>query len=126
MFKRFIFLLALGIVGWEFVELTWPLIDPDGEVTQGAYRGIKVGDTKSEVLTKLRSWTNRIRFDGYYIEDELFLTPSLDPQAESPPPFSLSKKWLLIYPSVHKEVIALTFQDDHLVSIKYHRNAIAP
>lgn len=126
MLRNILFLVAIAIIGWKLYGLVWPLIDPEGIVEEGSYRGLEIGDTKAETLTALRKWTNRVRFDGYYVGDRLYFVPSLNSESDGRPDLTTSDKWLLVHPGIHKETITLNFQNDRIASIKYQRNATAP
>jgi hypothetical protein len=118
-----VLLLALGIVGWKVYELGWPLIDSERTVTQGSYRGLKIGETKAEVVSELYSPFQHVRLEGYEVDGRTYEQPLLSlPSA----PLSASDKWFLGYPGIHKETIVLAFESDRLASIRYRRDAFAP
>ncbi len=123
MLRRIVLLLALGIIGFKIYELAWPVIDSEGTVIQGSYRGLKIGETKAEVVSELYSPFQRVRLEGYEIESRTYEQPLL---SLPPVPLSASDKWFLGYPGIHKETIVLSFQNDRLLSIRYRRDAFAP
>jgi hypothetical protein len=124
--RNILFLIALAIIGFKLYDWAWPFVDPEGTVEEGSYRGLEIGASKAETVAALRSHTSRLRLSSYSVDDQSYVVPSLAPGAENYPPLTASDAWTLVYPGIHKEVVALTFQDDRLVSIKYHRNAFAP
>lgn len=126
MFKRVVFLLSLGIVGWKVYELTWPLIDNHGIVEEGSYRGLKIGETRAEVITRLHDRTTRLKFHAYYIDKEVYFLPPWKEDWESLPPLSESEKWAVSYASFLGEHVVLTFTDDRLRVIEYARGLETP
>jgi hypothetical protein len=123
MLRKIIVLLAAAIVAWKAYELAWPLVDSEGALTTGSYRGFEIGSTKAEILTELYSSFQSTRLDGYQVGDQSYVVPTLDiPDA----PLAASDKWFLTYPGLHKETIVLTFERDQLASIRYRRDMVAP
>lgn len=126
MLKKAVFLIALGIVGWNAYEFAWPLIDTHGVVENGSYRGLKIGETRAEVLSDLSSWTSRLKFDAYVVDGETYFLPSLNPNADTFPPFSASNKWWVLHPGFKRELITLEFTNDRLHTIEYSRGLENP
>ena len=121
--KKIIIFAALLIISFELYGVVWPVIDRNGVVRSGSYRNLKIGDTKAEILTELYSSFQKVRLSGYYVNDRAYVVPTLENPAQ---PLSASDKWLLIYPSMHKESIVLNFENNRVVAIEYYRNALEP
>ena len=96
--------------------LVRPLFDAEGELTEGSYRGIEIGDTKAELISKLNF--SRLKLRSYDIGGKSGCT-----WYQHNCEFGLregSTGWTLLYPSYHNEMVLIYFSDDRVVKIKYY------
>ena len=126
--KRIVQLLAcvgaitLLVLLWMFF---WPLVDSEGEVTEGGFRELEIGLSKTEVMLIAQSPTShsRLKLQGYFTVDEAVETiPSLqcfDSLYES-------DVWILSYPGIHNEIVHAHFENQELVKIRYIRDLLSP
>lgn len=123
---------ALALVGmativYRVLLFAWPLMNSSDIIVNGSYRSIRIGSGKAEVadlLLSARSGNGRLKVIGY-----------LDPVTDERVSIVFGKSdydlidasvWFLAYPSIHREYIELTFEDDSLTSIRYNRGILSP
>ncbi len=129
MIKKALFGLVFGIglvtilVGGY--RVFWPVIDAKGVVTNGEYRGIRVGQAKVDVdLDLVIPGMQRLKLYGYV--DDNGRAVSITSPSYSAAALEEAEVWLLNYPGIHKEVVKLTFANDRVVRIEYERDALSP
>ena len=125
MLRNIILLIAIAVIGWKLYGLVWPIVSPEGVVEKGSYRGLEIGSTKGEIVSKLyHPPYTQMRLSAYEIGEKLYTFPTLNSVPGQP--LSVSDDWTLVYPSIHKEKISLKFENGRLASIRYQRDALAP
>ena len=111
--------LATILVGGH--RIIWPIIDAEGSITSGQYRGISIGDAKVDVEIGLSiPGRQQLKLIGY--SDSEGHTSVIDCYEA----LRESDKWILAYPGIHQEVVHLTFQDQRVVRIDYIRDMLSP
>ena len=129
MLKKILLSLAVFIAvintAIAFYEYLWPLIDTGGEIEVGEYRGLRIGDSKRDVVRKTNNpvFISKLKIVAYRGSGGNTVLVFSRRQSES---LWESDHWSLFYPSIHKEMIALTFEDDRLVKITYSRDMLSP
>ncbi len=118
----FIALISTFFFFWENIL---PIFDSNGVINKGEYRGLEIGDSKRDVIRKTTNpvYRTKLKIVGYRgINGDTFLVFDRDQS------YRLwdSDKWILSYPSIHKETVHLSFKDDRLYEIRYTRDMLAP
>jgi hypothetical protein len=114
---------TVAVILYQFLI---PLIDVDGVVDEGSYRGLEIGSHKvdvSAVLTNGYSRFNKLKLVGYAGDDDKFQPLFYGPKNS---PIMDADVWYLRYPGAHQETVSLHFQNGLLVKIKYIRAIMDP
>ena len=112
------------IAGYEYI---WPLIDTSGVIETGEYRGLKIGDTKRDVIRKtiytMHEGSLRITF---YREHDGNVRYLFSKREEETYNIYASDEWGLSYPGIHGETLKIFFKNRKLYKITYVRDMFAP
>lgn len=114
------------ILGGAVVAAMVPLINNQGVVTEGSYRGIEVGYTKTDVIivTTAPAYGNKLKIISYISRD-----------GEATPVFSencseglaASNIWHLYYQGIYyQESVTLRFDKNKVVRILFSRETYGP
>lgn len=129
MSKRTVIIFAALVLLFNLIFLNfryiWPLIDKSGLVESGEYRGLNISDSKEDVvrLTIRPAYNSKLKIVGY---SDVAGKTKLVFQRQREESLFESDVWILMYPSVHKETVKLTFKENHLIKIEYKRNFFSP
>lgn len=106
-------------------QIIWPIIDAEGIIEVGEYRGIDIGDTKDDVILKTTTpvYGNKLRIEAYRSRDGRTIPVFARGQASH---LRDSNTWYLAYPGLHKETITLVFEGEIVQEIRYRRDMLAP
>lgn len=121
-FAALVLLFNLFFLSYRYI---WPLFDKSGLVEAGEYRGLNISDTKEDVvrLTINPVYNSKLKIVGY---SDVAGKTKLVFQRQSEASLFESDVWILMYPSVHKETVKLTFKENRLIKIEYRRNFFSP
>ena len=120
-FYRFVFAIGLAAILVGGYRLLWPILDAEGSITSGQYRGIYIGEAKVDVEIAVSiPGRQQLKLSGY-VDSEGHYKP-IDCYEN----LRESDKWTLLYPGIHQEVVILTFRDQRVVQIEYKRDMLSP
>ena len=128
MIKKTLLMIVFGVgaitIAVGVFRFVWPIIDAEGTITNGGYRGIQIGDAKPDVELRLKiPGPEKLKLFGYV--DSEGRTTSI-PSRDGRDAFDESNTWLLNYPGIHKESIVLVFENQRVVRIEYYRDMLSP
>jgi len=129
MLKKILLTMVFGIAATALIigglEFVWPLIDKSGVIESGQYRGLRIGDSKEEIILKTTAphYHSKLKIVSYRGPDGGTIPVF---RVDSPYQLRDSNTWYLLYPSVHKEILTLSFQDGQLHTIHYKRDILSP
>lgn len=115
---------AIVVMFWLY-QFIWPIIDGQGTIVEGSFRGLQIGDSKSDVADVLMSShvRSKLKIVGYLDQDGKYVDMIY---GGSETQLIDSDTWELSYPNIHQETVELIFASDRLTSIRYFRNMFEP
>ena len=114
--------ISIALLGWNLV---WPIIDGQGVVTEGGYRELEIGLSKSDVivLTMTNLKRSKIKLVGYRCGNgQIVVLP--EPNCETS--IYDANEWSLSYPGLYNESISVEFDGPYIVRIEYFRDLMSP
>lgn len=119
-----IFAVGLASIVIAIGQLIWPIFDSEGTVIDGGYRGIEIGDSKSDVQIGVTiPGRQKLKLSGFMNTNGRTNSLCSSSGGET---IDESDVWLLAYPGIHKEVVKVTFADQRVVRIDYQRDILSP
>ena len=111
--------IALIVVAQDVI---WPFLVPSDVVTEGGYREIDIGATKSDIaliITGAHGRRSKLRMSGYMDTNDIYKPIIV---SECTGTILDSDVWYLSYPGIFNERIKVIFEDDRVATISYSRS----
>ena len=114
--------IMIAVLGWNLI---WPMIDWEGAITEGSFRELEIGQSKSDViiLTMTNLKRSRLKLVGYWCENGQLVVL---PEPNCPTSIYDASEWSLSYPGIHNEAIRVVFDGPYVERIEYHRDILSP
>ena len=105
-------------------RIIWPIIDAEGSITSGQFRGIYIGEAKVDVeIEVMIPGRQKLKLIGFVDVDGRHRNV---PTSDCRGGLDESATWILTYPGIHQEIVRLTFLDERVARIEYERDMLSP